>query len=415
MWSAFFDRAVQRFWQTGALEIVYSDGTRRRYGDPDAEPIQLVFHDPSLPRRLLFDLDMGFGEAWVDKRLTIASGDLRAFLEAAVSQRVAGRDPLGARIVHRLQAMMQRWAERNPLSRSRKNVQYHYDLSDDLYELFLDADRQYSCAYFERPDMSLDAAQKAKKHHIARKLCLEPGMRVLDIGCGWGGMALTLARDYGAEVVGVTLSEEQRSHARARVEKAGLSDRIDIRLQDYRDVSGPFDRIVSVGMFEHVGAAQFNTYFDKVHDLLTTDGVALIHSIGTQTPPRATSSWLRRYIFPGGYLPAMSEMVGAVEQAGMCITDIEVLRIHYARTLRHWHDRFMSNIDAARALYDDKFTRVWRYYLTTAELAFTAERLAVFQVQLSRSKTAVPLTRDYIYRQPAAQPVPAKKLPEPVE
>ncbi|KPP86339.1 MAG: cyclopropane-fatty-acyl-phospholipid synthase [Rhodobacteraceae bacterium HLUCCA08] len=397
MWTAAFDRVLRGFWSDGALEVTYADGTTRRYGPDPGTPWRLTLHDPALPRELLFDLDMAFGEAWVDQRLSIAGDDLRGFLAAAIRQRVAGHDPVTARLLHRLQAIAQRWAERNPLPRARANVQHHYDLSGALYDLFLDADRQYSCAYFTDPEMSLEAAQEAKKRHIARKLCLAPGMRVLDIGCGWGGMALTLARDHGAQVVGVTLSDEQHAHASGRVAAAGLADRIDIRLADYRDVDGPFDRIVSVGMFEHVGAAHYGDYFGKVRDLLTPDGVALVHTIGTQTAPRATSTWLRRYIFPGGYLPALSEMLAAVEKTGLTIADIEVLRLHYARTLRHWHDRFMANVDAARNLYDEKFTRVWRYYLTTAELSFVAERLAVFQVQLARCKDAVPLTRDYLY------------------
>ncbi len=285
----------------------------------------------------------------------------------------------------------------NPAPRARANVAHHYDLSARLYDLFLDADRQYSCAYFARPDMSLEEAQLAKKRHIAAKLLLRPGMRVLDIGCGWGGMALTLARDYGVQVTGVTLSEEQLKLARERAAKAGLSDRAEFHLMDYRDVEGPFDRIVSVGMFEHVGVPHYRAYFAKVQALLAEDGVALIHTIGRSQPPGSTSPWIDRYIFPGGYVPSLSEAMSAVEKAGLVTADIEVWRLHYAETLRHWHDRFVARQDEARALYDARFCRMWRYYLIASELTFRLNAQVVFQLQLARRQEAVPLTRDYLY------------------
>ena len=245
--------------------------------------------------------------------------------------------------------------------------------------------------------MTLDEAQEAKKLHIAHKLCLEPGMTVLDIGCGWGGMALTLARDYGARVVGVTLSKEQHAIATRRVAEAGLSDRIDIRLQDYRHVTESFDRIVSVGMFEHVGAPQFDTYFVKVNDLLAPEGLALIHTIGHVGPPNYSDPWMEKYIFPGGYAPALSEMQASVDKQRLVTQDIEVLRTHYARTLGLWHDRFMARVDEARALYDERFVRMWRYYLLCMEAAFTCGTLLVYQVQIGKRLTAAPITRDYLY------------------
>jgi cyclopropane-fatty-acyl-phospholipid synthase len=257
---------------------------------------------------------------------------------------------------------------------------------------------QYSCAYFRRPDDSLDLAQAQKKALIAAKLRLQPGMRVLDIGCGWGGMALTLAQDYGVRVLGVTLSEEQHRVATARAREAGLADRVEFRLMDYRDVTGPFDRIVSVGMFEHVGVPHYDTYFAHVHDLLAEDGVALIHTIGRAAPPSATGPWVRKYIFPGGYVPALSEMMAAVERHDLWPTDIEVLRLHYAETLRHWHERFMAEVEAITALYDARFVRMFRYYLLGSEMAFRHGRQCVFQVQLARQRDAVPLTRDYLWQ-----------------
>jgi len=285
----------------------------------------------------------------------------------------------------------------NPVTRSRSNVAHHYDLSGELYDLFLDEDRQYSCAYFARPDMTLEEAQAAKKAHIARKLLIKPGMRVLDIGCGWGGMGLTLARDFGADVTGVTLSREQHAMANARAEKAGLSDKARFELMDYRDVAGQFDRIVSVGMFEHVGVPHYDEYFASVHRLLRPDGIALIHTIGRAGPPGATSPWITKYIFPGGYCPAMSEAVAAIERHHLVTTDVEVWRLHYAETLREWRRRFEANIDRVRALYDDRFCRMWRYYLIASELTFRLNNQVVFQFQMSPKQDSVPLTRDYLY------------------
>ena len=301
---------------------------------------------------------------------------------------------------HWVRRLVRRVQQYNPIGRAQSNVAHHYDLSGQLYDLFLDEDRQYSCAYFKTPQDTLEQAQAQKKAHIAAKLLLEPDMRVLDIGCGWGGMALTLARDHGVRVVGVTLSREQHKLATERARAEGLSDRVDFRLTDYREVTERFDRIVSVGMFEHVGVPHYPEYFSHVRDKLTEDGVALIHTIGRRTPPSTTSPWLLKYIFPGGYAPALSETMAAVERAGLWACDIEVWRLHYAETLRHWYDRFMARIDAAEALYDARFCRMWRYYLIASELSFRLNQQMVFQLQLSRRQEAVPLTRDYLYPPP---------------
>ena len=397
MWEKILDGMLRRLISTGALKVTMPDGTTRLYGEPSAEPIAVTIHDPALPRQLALQPDLALGEAYMDERLTIENDDLRGFLALILANRDAGGRnwAIDANLAMR---RMRKWLEQyNPAGRAQKNVAHHYDLSGELYDLFLDADKQYSCAYFRSPDDTLEQAQQQKKDHIARKLLIEPDMRVLDIGCGWGGMALTLARDYGARVVGVTLSREQHKIATARAEAAGLSDRVEFRLQDYREVPETFDRIVSVGMFEHVGVPHYREYFHHVHNKLSDDGVALIHTIGRSGPPGTTSPWVAKYIFPGGYVPAMSEALRAIEHQKLWATDVEVWRLHYAETLKHWHARFMERIDEARALYDDRFTRMWRYYLLASELSFRHSRQVVFQFQLARRLDAVPLTRDYIY------------------
>ncbi|RVT85866.1 class I SAM-dependent methyltransferase [Rhodobacteraceae bacterium CCMM004] len=402
--SQFF-RLVDRLVRRGRLTVTLADGTTRRFGPGEGGPnVAVRFADPALPRKILTAPDLAVGEAYMDERLLIEDDDLRGFLELLVMNRDESVHP-ALDLHYRLQRIVRGLKQRNPAFRARQNVAHHYDLSSDLYDLFLDADRQYSCAYFQHPDDTLEQAQAQKKAHIAGKLRLEPGMRILDIGCGWGGMALTLAQDHGAQVVGVTLSEEQHRLARERVVRAGLEDRIDIRLSDYRKVAERFDRIVSVGMFEHVGVPHYDEYFGQVHDLLAPDGVALIHTIGRSGPPGSTSAWIDKYIFPGGYVPALSEMAAAFERAGLVATDVEVWRLHYAETLRHWHDRFAANIDRARALYDDRFCRMWRYYLLASEASFRHGPQVVFQAQLAHHRAAVPITRDYLYSVPAREGV----------
>ena len=377
----------------GALEITMADGRVTRFGD-DSTPIRVAFHDPDLPRKVVLNPELAVGEAYMDGRLTIQDDDLYGFLTLGVRNFSVGYgEGLEAKL-----APLTRWVSQiNPTGRAKKNVAHHYDLSGRLYDLFLDEDKQYSCAYFSDPKMSLEDAQRAKKAHIAGKLMLKPDQHVLDIGCGWGGMALTLAQDFGVRVTGVTLSEEQYSIATDRVRAAGLEDRVTILLKDYRKVDQKFDRIVSVGMFEHVGAPHYREYFQHLRDMLTEDGVALIHTIGRAAPPARTSPWIAKYIFPGGYVPAMSECLRAVEKENLWVTDIEVWRLHYAETLKHWHDRFMARVDEAQEIYDERFCRMWRFYLVASELTFRLHRQCVFQFQISRRQEAVPLTRDYLY------------------
>ncbi|MBV0912631.1 SAM-dependent methyltransferase [Anianabacter salinae] len=399
MWNTLFDRAIGQIITSGTLIVEMPDGAVTRYGDGTGTPIRVTIKDPALPRRIMMSPDLGVGEGYMEGTFVIEDDDLRGFLTLAIrnSAKTFGRFNVHT-LGNHLRALV-RWAQQyNPVGKAQKNVAHHYDLSGELYDLFLDADKQYSCAYFRAPDVSLEQAQIDKKNHIAGKLLIEPGMKVLDIGCGWGGMGITLARDYGAKVLGVTLSEEQHKVATRRAEEAGLSDRVEFRLTDYRNVQDSFDRIVSVGMFEHVGAPHYREYFRHVKDKLTPDGVALIHTIGRATPPGATSPWIAKYIFPGGYIPAMSEAMAAVEKADLYPTDVEVWRLHYAETLKHWHERFVVNIDRAREIYDERFCRMWRYYLLASELTFRLNRQCVFQFQLARRQDAVPLTRDYLYR-----------------
>jgi cyclopropane-fatty-acyl-phospholipid synthase len=301
-------------------------------------------------------------------------------------------------ILRRLRKLTRWLAQHNDSSRARRNVAHHYDLSGKLYDLFLDRDRQYSCAYFSAPGETLEEAQVGKKRHIAAKLRLDkPGLSVLDIGSGWGGLALDLARDCGAKVLGVTLSEEQIALARRRAQSAGLAERCRFELVDYRALSGTFDRIVSVGMFEHVGVPYYPAFFAKMHALLKDDGVALLHTIGRSDGPGVTNPWIAKYIFPGGYTPALSEIVPVIERAGLIVTDVEVLRLHYAETLKEWRRRFKAQWNAAAELYDERFCRMWEFYLAGAEMAFRREGQVVYQIQIARNIDALPVTRDYMF------------------
>jgi cyclopropane-fatty-acyl-phospholipid synthase len=396
MWEKIFHGFLSRLITQGQVRITYPDGNTRVYGNGH-DSVAVRIADTATLRAICLNPDPALGEAYMDGTLTIGDDDLEGLLRIVLRNRVINPMPLWVRAVSRLRYMAQTWVPRNTATTARRNVAHHYDISDDLYAMFLDRDMQYSCAYFARPDMTLEDAQAAKKAHIAAKLQIEPGMRVLDIGCGWGGMALTLAGEYGARVTGVTLSRNQFDTARRRAAQAGLGDVIDIRMQDYREITERFDRIVSVGMLEHVGPPHYSAYFGKLAEILDPDGVALIHTIGTLSPPHAQSRWITRYIFPGGYIPSLSELVVPIQKAGLWTYDIEVLRLHYAMTLRHWLARFDARLDRIRRLYDDRFIRMWRYYLIACFSTFEHEQQGVFQVQMGRRIDAVPITRDYLY------------------
>ena len=401
MWTTLFERFLRRLIRHGHLVVSIGGGPKMTFGNGAGPKVTVRIKGQSTARRLVFDPELALGESYMDGALSIEGDDVQGLLDILVRNSDHARElSIPVRLMAILRRVLRRLDQSNPEAQARRNVAHHYDLTPAIYDLFLDADRQYSCAYFEGEDVSLDEAQAAKKAYIARKLLISPGMRVLEIGCGWGGLALTLARDHGAQVTGITLSNEQLTIARDRAKAAGLADRVSFELMDYRAVGGQFDRIVSVGMFEHVGAPNFVTFFNIVRDRLAADGVALIHTIGRTAPPDATDPWIAKYIFPGGYVPSLSEMAEAIQDAGLRIGDIECLRLHYAMTLRCWFDRFSVKADVAANLKDARFVRMWRYYLAAAEQTFRHGPMDVFQFQLCRRPDAVPITRDYLYAHP---------------
>jgi cyclopropane-fatty-acyl-phospholipid synthase len=392
------DHILRQLIVRGRLTIRWPDGHEATYAGAPGPTAALAIADWATVRRLVFDPSLAFGEAYMDDELRPMGCSVYDVLDVLTANlgSNAGAHPLLQVRAH-MGVLFRRFAQFNPTARARRNVAHHYDLNGRLYSLFLDRDRQYSCAYFPSGGETLDEAQAAKKRHIAAKLMLDrPDLRVLDIGSGWGGLAVTLARDYGARVLGISLSTEQIAESRARAAAEGLSDRVSFELLDYRAVDRSFDRIVSVGMFEHVGVVHYRAFFQVVKRCLAPDGVALLHTIGRSDGPASTNKWLAKYIFPGGYSPALSEVLPPIERSGLVVTDIEVLRLHYAETLRHWRRRFAANRDAIAALYDERFCRMFEFYLAGSELAFRRQGHVNFQIQLTREQSAVPLARDYI-------------------
>jgi cyclopropane-fatty-acyl-phospholipid synthase len=385
----------------GNLRVTTARGFTFTVGDGTGQPAALRFATRRAEFGVLLDPELRFGEAYMDGEIVIEQGSMADALAILLGQdrdsdlACARPQRVGRLLARRIQQFNPRW-------RARRNVAHHYDLSAQLYGFFLDSDRQYSCAYFEHPRQMLEDAQLAKKRHLAAKLLLDKHCSVLDIGCGWGGLALYLADFCAARVTGITLSEQQHAFARTRAaEKSGLTGQAAFRLQDYRDVAETFDRIVSVGMFEHVGIGSYPTFFRKCHALLKEDGVMLLHSIGRSEGPSATNPWIAKYIFPGGYIPALSEVLPVVEHAGFLVTDIEILRLHYAETLKAWRERFLAHREQVEQLYDARFVRMWEFYLASAEIAFRNQGLMVFQIQLTKKQGVVPITRDYITREEA--------------
>ncbi len=388
---------LRRMVRHGHLTVTLPSGRTESVGSGQGDSVQVVLTGDDTIRRLLLRPGLALGECYTDGSLHIEDDDLPGLLNLLAINQSYAKMPVWYSVPRRIQGALRGFLQRNTPFSARRNVAHHYDLSDDLYRLFLDADMQYSCAYFARPDMTLEQAQAAKKAHIAQKLLIEPGMRVLDIGCGWGGMALTLARDYGAHVTGVTLSENQLATAQARAKAEGLEDRVTFRLLDYRRLDERFDRIVSVGMLEHVGAPHYAEYFGKVRDLMADDGVAVIHSIVKNGPPRPNNAWIDKYIFPGSYAPSASEIYRAIENSWLHQSDDEALRIHYALTLKAWRARLEAQQDRVEAMFDAKFMRMWRFYLASMEVAFQSGNLHVQQWQVAKSLATVPITRDYLY------------------
>ena len=393
----FIKRIVANLVRRGTLQVRLPSGQQVTVGDGTGEPVAVAFTSRRALYSCLVDPELRLGEAFMNGTFRVERGTITQFLDLTLSQ-TAGVPPLlGAKILAGIRYLLRRISQFNPRLRARRNVAHHYDLDGRLYAIFLDADRQYSCAYFEHPGMSLDDAQLAKRRHLTAKLRLEkPGMRVLDIGSGWGGLALYLAETCGARVLGCTLSDEQYVVSRQRAQERGLQDKVTFELEDYRDLDGEFDRIVSVGMFEHVGVGFYDAFFRKVRELLAPDGVAVLHSIGRSDRPAATNPWVAKYIFPGGYIPALSEVMPAIQRQGLVATDIEILRLHYAETLKAWRERFLARREDVLRFYDERFCRMWEFYLAASEMAFRHQGLVVFQIQLARKQEAVPLTRDYI-------------------
>ena len=404
-----FDLVLRKLIKTGDLTVTDWKGRVTRYGDATGKPVHVKFNTAAAARKMALDPDLQMGECYMSGEFEVTQGSVFDFLALALKNAGFTGNSLAnvnrSNIVHdtlyKYRMARRRFDQRNDKARARQNVKHHYDLSGDLYDLFLDRDRQYSCAYFEHENQSLDDAQLAKKRHVAAKLNLKPGLKVLDIGSGWGGLGLYLAEMYGVDVTGVTLSEEQFKISNGLAKERGLSDKVRFLLQDYRTLDAKFDRIVSVGMFEHVGVARYGEFFKKCAGLLKPDGTALLHSINRSDGPGATSAWIAKYIFPGGYVPSLSEVTPAMEKAHLYITDIEILRMHYARTLDFWRSRFLANRDKAKALYDERFCRMWEFYLAVSECGFRFVRMNNFQIQFGLDQHYLPVTRDYIIAEEA--------------
>ena len=403
---------LDKFVTVGRLAVRGPDGLAHTYGDGTGPQVAIRIAK-GWTLRFLLNPDLALGEAYMEEGLVFEEGEIIDLLDIVGRNVLLHRRGPGPvmRVVTHAMALL---SQLNDRTASRRNVAHHYDLSNDLYRRFLDEDMQYSCGYFLRPDMSLEEAQKAKKVHIAEKLCVQPGHKVLDIGCGWGGLGLELARTYGAVVDGVTLSKAQLAVAQSRAKAEGLENRARFSLTDYRDVEGPYDRVVSVGMFEHVGAPNFQAYFETIYRLLADDGVALVHTIGRRTPPGITQPWIAKYIFPGGYIPALSEASQAIELSELWITDVEVQRLHYAETLRHWRERFMVQRAEIARIYDERFCRMWEFYLAVSEIGFRYTGMMVMQFQLAKTVEALPITRDYMVdgeRKTLAALTPTRRRP----
>jgi len=391
---------LRRFLHCGSFTVTTAAGSTYSFGDGQGPPVAVRFTTAKALRAVLLDPELKLGEAYMDGTLVVERGSIADVLAILMRQdHVAA--PKWALAPQLFRHLFRRLQQFNLRSRSRRNVAHHYDLDGRLYSLFLDGDQQYSCAYFETPDQSLDDAQLAKKRHLAAKLRLKAGATVLDIGCGWGGLALYLAEIAGAAVTGITLSQEQFQRAQNRAVERGHARNANFKLIDYRDVDGRFDRIVSVGMFEHVGIGFYDAFFSKCASLLDDDGVMLLHTIGRSSRPGIANPWIAKYIFPGGYIPALSEVLPAIERAKLIVTDLEVLQLHYAETLKAWRERFLAHREEVVRLYDQRFVRMWEFYLAASEMAFREGDMVVFQIQAAKRKGLTPATRDYIGREEA--------------
>jgi len=397
------DRVLQfflsRYIRRGTMTVTTASGFRFTCGDGTRQAVALRFVTRAAERQVLLDPEMAFGEVYTEGTLIVEQGSIADVLAVALDQ--PDMIPRWAKLQWWLRYLVRNITQFNPRSRSKNNVARHYDLDGKLYSLFLDSDKQYSCAYFETPESSLDDAQLAKKRHLAAKLLVANGQRILDIGSGWGGLALYLADIASTQVTGITLSREQFEVSQARASERPRTNAPTFLMQDYRDIPGPFDRIISVGMFEHVGIDHYDTFFKRCAELLTDDGVMMLHSIGRSEGPGITNPWIAKYIFPGGYIPALSEALAAIERAGLLVCDIEILRLHYAETLKAWRERFLARREEAAALYDERFVRMWEFYLAASEMSFRKQNLMNIQIQITKRQGIVPITRDYIMHEEA--------------
>ncbi|MGB3720448.1 MAG: cyclopropane-fatty-acyl-phospholipid synthase family protein [Hyphomicrobiaceae bacterium] len=389
------EKILRRVVVNGNLRVVDATGSQYRFGDGTGPEVAIRFADRATERAVAFDPQLTLGESYMNGRLIVESGTVYDLLELLLRNVQAQPQPRWLQWLDAGRRYGRRLQQFNPVSRARRNAAYHYNIDGAIYDLFLDPDKQYSCAYFT-PGADLNEAQLAKKVHLASKLALRPGQRVLDIGCGWGGLALWMATNAGTKVKGITLSSEQLAVAQERARKQGLANAIEFALEDYRETAGKFDRIVSVGMFEHVGVNHYGTFFRRLNELLTDDGVAVLHSIGRSDGPGYTNPFIAKYIFPGGYIPALSEVLPAIERAGLIVSDIEILRLHYAETLKAWRERFMARRQEAVALKGEEFCRMWEFYLAGSETAFRYQGMMVFQIQLIKRIDALPIVRDYM-------------------
>jgi len=404
---------LRSFVRIGTLKVIDADGHNHLFSGAPGPNVTMRLTDRSLYRKLFFNPELHAGEAYMDGRLRFEDSTLRDFLTLfSVNRLSLGNQPL-QKVLRRISRGLKRFQQANPVGKAQQNVAHHYDLGNEFYKLFLDEGMQYSCAYFLDDSDSLEEAQRNKLRLVAAKLNLKPGLKILDIGSGWGDLALYLAALEEVDVTGVTLSKEQHALSNDKAQRAGLGNRVRFELQDYRNVKGRFDRIVSLGMFEHVGVHHYGEFFAKINELIDDDGVMLLHSIGHMSPPGTASPWLRKYIFPGAYSPALSEVFTAVEQASLWVTDLELLRLHYAKTLAHWCRRFEANRAKVAQMYDERFCRMWEFYLISAEMMFRTGSQLVFHMQLSRKRDAAPIVRDYVtdlqrrYREIEAERLPA--------
>jgi len=392
-------RFLNKLFKKGGFILI--DAYKKKYiiGEPEnKKPITLKILNKKLHYKLLLRPDLYFGEAYSDGDIEIENGTLTDFLELALMNIGRGELNFFSQLINSLSGSYRYLTNFNLIKKSKMNVAHHYDLSDNLYDLFLDPKRQYSCAYFKNENDSLETAQNNKIQHIIKKLNIKPNHKILDIGCGWGSLAIDIAKSINCEVTGITLSKNQFDYCVKKVKELNMENQIIFKLIDYRELNEKFDRIVSIGMFEHVGRKFYMRFFRQIEKLLSDDGVSLIHTIGSVNPPGDPHPWITKYIFPGGYTPSLSEVTNPIEKAGLIVSDIEVLKLHYSYTLRHWKENCLKNKEKITEMFDERFFRMWEFYLAGCEIAFKWGDQVVYQFQLTKNYTSTPTTRDYIYQ-----------------